>query len=195
MAKPYLMIEFFENIDYKTLLFFNGKHTDWLDSLMVFFSSNWIWLPIVITFIVLIILKYKKKFWIPFFLVIICFAITDQGSHLTKESIKRYRPTHNLELSEKVHIVNDYRGGKFGFFSGHAANSFGLAILSLLFIKKKYYTYLLLAWAVLVSYSRIYLGVHFPSDIFVGAIFGSLIAWLLWRISLCFPTVSRMLDR
>ncbi len=174
------MIGFFENIDHQLLLLFNGLHVDWLDSVMFAISSKWFWLPVVIFFIYIIIKKHKKQFWIPLLAVIICFAVTDQVSHLTKENYKRYRPSHNLELAEKVHVVNNYRGGQYGFFSGHATSSFGLALITLLFVKRKLYTYLIIAWAVLVSYSRIYLGVHFPSDVFVGAIVGSCVAFFIW---------------
>jgi undecaprenyl-diphosphatase len=108
-------------------------------------------------------------------------------SHITKESYKRYRPSHNLELAQKVHVVNDYRGGQYGFFSGHATSSFGLALITLLFVKRKLYTYIIIAWAVLVSYSRIYLGVHFPSDIFIGVLVGLSVAFLVWKTMKSIP--------
>ncbi|MBN2776486.1 MAG: phosphatase PAP2 family protein [Bacteroidales bacterium] len=177
------MKDFLENIDHLLLLFFNGLNAPGLDQIMFFISSKWSWLPIVILFVVLIVRKYRGKFWIPLLAAIICFAITDQASHLTKESVKRYRPTHNLEISEKIHVVNDYKGGQYGFFSGHAANSFGLALITLLFVRNKYYTYILIAWAILVSYSRMYLGVHYPSDILVGAVVGAVVAFGLWSFS------------
>ena len=181
------MLDYIENIDHFLLLFFNGLNAPGLDQIMFFISSKWFWLPIIILFVVLIVRKYRGKFWIPLLAAIICFAITDQASHLTKESMKRYRPTHNIEMSEKIHVVNDYRGGQYGFFSGHAANSFGLALITLLFVRHKYYTYLLIAWAILVSYSRMYLGVHYPSDILVGAVVGAVVAFGLWRLSKRIP--------
>ena len=181
------MIEFLENIDHKLLLLLNGLHFDCLDPVMFAISSKWFWIPIVIIFFYFIIKKYKKKFWIPLLIAIICFAITDQVSHITKESYKRYRPSHNLELAQKVHVVNDYRGGQYGFFSGHATSSFGLALITLLFVKRKLYTYIIIAWAVLVSYSRIYLGVHFPSDIFIGVLVGLSVAFLVWKTMKSIP--------
>ena len=102
--------------------------------------------------------------------------ITDQTSvYLFKDVFFRLRPCHEPSLTGLVHLVNDQCGGKYGFVSSHAANSFGLAAyLSLLLGKKiKYFTWLLMLWALLLSYSRIYLGVHYPGDVIVGAIWGS----------------------
>ncbi len=186
------MIETLEHIDHIIFLFLNGLHASSLDPIMKFVSSKMFWLPVVALFLFLIIKKYKKHFWIPLVFAAACFVITDQTSHLTKENYKRYRPTHNVELAQDVHIVEDYRGGEYGFFSGHASNSFGLAIISLLFVRRKWYTYTLISWAVLVSYSRIYLGVHFPSDIFVGMAFGSLVAFLFWKIQQKLPFTNKL---
>ena len=177
------MINFVENIDKAVFIFLNGLNTPWMDQIMFFLSSSWFWIPMIVLFIWLSVKVFKKKFWIPLLFAIICFAITDQSSNLSKKTFKRYRPTHNIELSENVHTVNDYTGGQYGFFSGHAANSFGIAILTLLFIRKKYYTISAIVWAVIVSYSRIYIGVHYPSDIFVGMLYGFGIAYLLYFVS------------
>lgn len=181
------MIDFIDKIDRIIFLFFNGINAEWLDPIMKSISAFWFWYPIIAIFIILSVIYYKKKFWIPILFAIICFALTDLGSNFAKNNIKRHRPSHNVEINEEVHIVDNYRGGKFGFFSGHAANSFGLAFISLLFIRKKYYTYFILFWAALVSYSRVYIGVHFPGDIFVGALYGTIIAFLIYKIYQSIP--------
>lgn len=169
-----------ENIDRVVFSLLNGWNAPYLDPVMFFLSSFWFWIPVIVFFIFLIIKVYKKKFWIPLVIAVLCFAITDQSSNLAKKTFKRYRPTHNTEISESVHTVNGYQGGQYGFFSGHAANSFGLALISLLFIRKKYFTIIVILWALIVSYSRIYLGVHYPSDVCVGAVYGSIIAYVLY---------------
>lgn len=175
-----MIFEFFENLDKYILLLINGLNTPLLDKIMKFISSSWFWIAPIVFFIILGIKFFKKKFWIPIVFALICFALTDFGSNITKNKIvKRYRPTHNLEICEKIHIVDNYRGGLYGFFSGHAANSFGLALISLLFIRKKYYTVIILFWAIIVSFSRIYLGVHYPFDVFCGMLYGCLIAIVL----------------
>lgn len=183
------MITWLENIDRLLFLFLNGLNAQWLDPIMKALSSFWVWYPVVALFVYLLIKKFGKKFWIPLLVGIICFALTDQITNYTKKNVERYRPSHNTEISNKVHIVDNYRGGQYGFFSGHASNSFGLALISLLFLRNNKWTIFVLLWAVLVSYSRIYIGVHYPSDIFVGAAFGSLIAFVLfkaYRIIPCF---------
>ncbi len=185
------MINTLENIDHQLLLFLNGLGSEWLDQTMFFISSKWFWIPIILLIIFLIIKRYKKQFWIPLLSLIICFTITDQTSRLFKENIKRYRPSHNIELKQDVRTVNDYTGGQYGFFSGHASNSFGIALLSLLFIKRKWYSYLAISWAIIVSYSRIYLGVHFPSDIFVGALFGMTVAIIIKCINFMLPKIRK----
>lgn len=170
------MIENLELIDRKILLFINGLHADWLDPIMWVISSNWFWIPIVVLFIALAVKRFGKYCWIPILAATLCFATTDVVSHNVKETVQRYRPTHTPEIQNDVHIVNDYRGGNYGFFSGHAANSFGLALISLLFIRRKWYTITVLSWAIIVSYSRMYLGVHYLGDILVGFCFGISVA-------------------
>jgi undecaprenyl-diphosphatase len=175
-------MKFLENIDRDLFLFLNGLNSDWIDPFMKIFSAHWFWIPIIGLFIFLAVKKFKKQFWIPIVFLVICFSLTDQTATQTKQAVKRYRPSHNVEIADKVHIVDNYRGGQFGFFSGHAANSFGLAVLTLLFIRKRNYTIFILIWASIVAYSRVYVGVHYPSDVFVGAIVGSAIAFLVYHL-------------
>lgn len=180
------MQEQIEAIDQQLLLFINGLHADWLDPIMWAISSKWFWLPFVALLLLLLIKKFGKKSWLPIIITVLCFATTDQVSHHVKENVCRYRPTHNLEIAEKVHLVNDYRGGQYGFFSGHAANSFGLAMITLLFVRKKWYCIFAILWAAVVAYSRMYLGVHYPSDIFVGTCFGLVSATLIFFVFTAF---------
>jgi len=114
-----------------------------------------------------------------------CVATADLSTNIVKHKVQRYRPSHNLEIMAQVHTVNDYHGGQFGFFSSHAANSF--AVVTLLFLaaktfmsnKYRYAFYLLPSF---IIYSRIYLGVHYPSDVMVGAVWGILIGWLIFNL-------------
>ncbi len=114
-----------------------------------------------------------------------CVATADLSTNIIKHKVQRYRPSHNLEIMAQVHTVNDYHGGQFGFFSSHAANSF--AVVTLLFLAAKglianKFRYTFYVLPTLIIYSRIYLGVHYPTDVMVGAVWGILIGWLIFSL-------------
>ena len=169
--------------DTKVFLCLNGLHSPVWDKIMWYISGKLEWLPLYLILLGYIIYRYRWHSIVILIAISIAITLADQLSVLVfKETIQRLRPTHNPDIGHLVHVVNDYRGGSFGFVSNHAANSFVLAsFLSLLF-RKNYLTLFLLIWAGLVSYSRIYLGVHYPGDILGGAIFGSLIGWLTYQL-------------
>ena len=110
--------------------------------------------------------------------------MTDQfTSGLMKPFFERLRPSHEPALEGMVHMVSGYSGGKYGFASSHAANTFGIAMFlsCLLKVEKPWINWLFL-WAALVSYTRIYLGVHYPGDIIVGALIGVAFGWLVFKL-------------
>ena len=113
---------------------------------------------------------------------ILTFALADSLSVvLFKDVFERLRPCHNPEFDGIIHLL-EYKGGYFGFVSSHAANVFALATFTLLYLKKRLYTILIIVWATLVSYSRIYVGKHYPGDVICGALFGILIALIIFYI-------------
>lgn len=166
----------------KLFFLINGLHTYFLDSVMWSFSSIKIWLPIGMLIILGIVYKKSWKQWIPVLLAItLLFVLCDQfSSHLIKPLVARPRPTHYPGIMEHVRTLFGYTGGKYGFISGHATNSFGFAIFSSLLFKNKFYTSVVFLWAFIVAYSRIYLGVHFVSDILGGMVSGLLIGYLVY---------------
>ncbi len=95
----------------------------------------------------------------------------------------RLRPSHDPDISHLVHIVRDRQGGLYGFVSSHAANSFAFATFTFLAISRRWFTILIFSWATVVSYSRIYLGVHYPGDIIAGAALGLLTGTALWYLN------------
>lgn len=112
-------------------------------------------------------------------------ATSDLSTNMVKHAVKRYRPSHNLELKDQIHSVNDYKGGKFGFFSSHASNAFAVTTLffmSAFFFASKRIRLLFFILPAIIGFSRIYLGVHYPSDIFVGALNGIWIGILVHYI-------------
>jgi len=154
-------------------------HADWLDMPMFIISGQYIWLGLYAFIVIWFLIKYKIQGGVIILCAIVCVALSDQiTSAIMKPFFERLRPSHDPTIMDTVHIVNDYRGGLFGFASSHAANSFALATFLWLGCgNREKWTAWLFLWAALVSYSRIYLGVHFPGDILTGAIVGIAIAW------------------
>jgi undecaprenyl-diphosphatase len=137
------------------------------------------WIPFYILLIAFLIYRYGKESTLLIGIAILSVIIADQlAVHAFKEVFQRLRPSHDTDIQHLVHIVNNYRGGLYGFVSNHAANSFALAGFLGFTLRLKYLTAILLFWAVLISYSRVYLGVHFPADCAGGALLGLLIGWL-----------------
>ncbi len=171
-----------KSLDTELLLFVNGLHNSFFDELMYTFSQIFVWIPFYVSVLYLIIISHKKKdaVWVILSFVL-CIVIADQvSSGIIKEAVQRLRPSRNPALEGIIHIVNGYTGGKYGFVSSHAANSFGFALLSSLVFKQKTYTTFVFIWAVIVSYSRIYLGVHYPFDILGGMVVGVMAALIAY---------------
>jgi undecaprenyl-diphosphatase len=152
---------------------------------MYWFSEKLIWAPLYAVLLFLVWLQYKKAFWVILPLVILLVTLTDQVSVVFfKDVFERLRPCHEPALEGMVRILNGHCGGSYGFISSHASNTFGVATFVGLLLRQRYQWLLpaMLTWAGLVSYSRIYLGVHYPGDIIVGGIVGCLIGLLLIAI-------------
>ena len=167
------------NLDKEIFLFLNGLHSPFWDEIMFAISGKLIWLPLYIAVLAHLIYTYQKKATIAIVALLILIGMADlTASKLFKPNVKRYRPTHEMSIQEQVHTVKEYRGGDYGYFSSHASISyvFSFFLIFLLAKKKKYY-YVLLLWATIISYSRIYLGVHYPLDILTGAFCGFIYAY------------------
>jgi undecaprenyl-diphosphatase len=177
--------------DKAAFLALNGAHTEALDGFMWYVSQMATWLPVYIVLLYLLYKKYPAKYFVYVISAIaLTMFFTDyMAATFVKQTVQRWRPSHEPALQGLVHHVIDskgqlYKGGSFGFFSNHASNFFGVVTLFLLLMKpvRKWIAVLLFAWALLIGYSRIYLGVHYPGDIMVGAIYGMLIAWCVSRL-------------
>ena len=162
----------------------NGSDYPFLDHFMWLYSGKVVWLPLAL--FILFVLCYKRD-WRQSLLLLLMIALTitlcDQfASHLCKPLCMRYRPTHHPDFMAQVKVVFGYRGGLYGFISSHAANAFGFATLLTLLFKHKGLGYSLFFWATLTAYSRVYLGVHFISDIVPGALVGLFWGWVIYQL-------------
>ncbi|AIZ64005.1 hypothetical protein PK28_10455 [Hymenobacter sp. DG25B] len=174
------MIELLQGLDRWLLVAANSRHLHWLDGLMVFFSERFVWFPSYLVIIVVLGYFLQRRALVALPLLGLVVALADSiSSRLFKPYFARLRPCHDPELSATLNLVHGC-GGQFGFLSSHAANSFALAVFLCIILPRRFRLakVILFVWAALVSYSRIYLGAHYPSDVAAGALLGSLLAWL-----------------
>jgi undecaprenyl-diphosphatase len=165
--------------DQQLLLFLNGLGDKNFDSFWILMSDKLIWIPLYIIFTYLLYKNYKLRNLIFILIFVgIGIAISDQLANLFKNGVLRLRPCHTSFLEAKMRLVTC--GGMYGFYSSHASNAFFIAtfLSSLLGEKYKYFTIFIFFWAIIVAYSRIYLGVHFPFDVAFGAFVGFLLGGL-----------------
>jgi undecaprenyl-diphosphatase len=161
--------------DKELFLLLNGLHNEALDPVMYYTSLTKFWVPAYLVISFFLIRKYRNDSWAPLLGIFLTIAIADQtASTMMKPLFQRLRPSHEPSLQQLVHTVYGYRGAKFGFASSHAANVFGVGFFIWWALKPKgYWMALWFAWATFVSYTRIYLGVHYPLDIIAGILIGA----------------------
>lgn len=173
------------DIDARLLLIVNGAHSPFFDSVMWCISGRWIWVPFyaVLAYLLFRRMSWKRASICLVTIGLIILAADQTCATLIRPEIGRLRPANlNNQLSFFVHVVNGYRGGRYGFPSCHAANTFALAVFMSLVIRHKWFTVMMFSWAFVVSYSRMYLGVHYFGDLFCGATIGSLFAVLFYYL-------------
>ena len=196
------MLEQVLHIDTEILLAINGWHAPWADTLMWIISAKVTWIPLYLLLIGLLVWRYRKPAmtnvkWlqkVPACVVMIVAIGLAVGaadfiaSGILKDWVARPRPSRVPELEGVLHLVNGYKSGRYGFVSSHAANTMAVALLFSLIWRNKIATCGLMLWVAANCYSRMYLGVHYPTDILGGLIVGSLVAvvgyWLLDRYRL-----------
>lgn len=180
------MIDFLQNLDAQILLFINGFHSEFFDRLMMILTGKFVWIPMYAALLVMIINKFKVRSVILIILSLtLAIALADNiCAEVIRPVFGRMRPSNpENPLSAYIHVVNDYRGGRYGFPSCHGSNSFCLAVFMSLVMRKKKFTLLIMGWAVLHCYTRLYLGVHYPGDILVGGIIGSMCAFICYNLA------------
>jgi undecaprenyl-diphosphatase len=175
---------------------------------MYWASNRFIWIPFYALLLFFVVKIFGRKTYIILVLVAAMITVSDQvSSSLVKNAVLRLRPCHDPAIQEKVHLVNGICGGKYGYFSSHASNSWSLAIFLILIFRKsmpvkgvssdgiiRLTTIFLLTYAIVVSYSRIYLGIHYPFDVFSGMAFGSMIGFIFANIFYRFNKIKTNLE-
>lgn len=187
------MIDFLLNLDTNTLLFINGHYSTFWDIVMWNASHKFVWVPLylLLTFYLLKKIGIKKGIFCLFIIGLLILTTDQVCSSLLRPAVARFRPSSEMNpISSFLHLVNEYRGGSFGFPSSHAANTAALAVFLSLILKSRWITLSLISWSLLVAYSRMYLGVHYPSDIIAGFIIGSLFAFIYYNLYISLVTFN-----
>ena len=158
-------------LDKDLFLYLNGFYNDYWDTVMLMITRKETWYPFYLIIIFFTIRNYRSKSWLVILFLALTVLVSDQLSVVIKETVQRLRPVYAPEIQDMVHNVLR-KGGLHGFVSSHAANSFAIFVFTARVFKNRGYSLLLLFWAILMSYSRIYSGVHYPLDILGGALVG-----------------------
>ncbi|SHJ52912.1 undecaprenyl-diphosphatase [Hymenobacter daecheongensis DSM 21074] len=173
------MIELLQVLDRRLLLAANDQHSPLLDKWMIFFSERFVWFPAYLVLLMALVYLFGQRARLLLPLLLFSVALADSiSSRFFKPFFARLRPCHDPELSATLNLAHGC-GGQFGFMSSHAANSFALTVFLWQVLPRRYWLakWLTLVWAILLSYSRIYLAAHYLTDVVAGALLGSLLAW------------------
>ena len=190
-----------ESFDKQLLLAVNGSDSLYLDRLVRTLTHGATWIPLYLSlfYVVLNNNNNVRKVLSVVGTVALCYLLAgavDDG--IIKPTVARWRPTHDPEIGMLVDVVDGYRGGKYGFFSAHACNTFSVAVLFFWFVRSRLLTVTLIIWSFINCWTRLYLGVHFPGDILVGLIWGAISAtivyYLYYRLTRKTNTSNRLIS-
>lgn len=173
------------DLDRQLLLWFNGSDSLFLDGLADTLTTATTWIPLYVSLLYLVLKnndEVKKVLLVVACAGLCVFLAGSLNDLIVKPSVARWRPTHDPVIGFAVDVVNGYRGGKHGFFSSHAANTFSIAVFFSLLVRSRALTVGLVGWSLVNCWTRMYLGVHFPGDIFFGLLWGSIVGTAVWYL-------------
>lgn len=192
------MIEILTYLDDQILLFFNGHHTPFLDDAMSLITGRWIWIPFYLVLIDLLFKKLGPKYAaLTLVAVVVAITMSDQVcAHVIRPYVGRLRPCNpDNPIFGMITLVNEIQPGGYSWPSCHAANTFALATLLSCVMRSCKFTWMIFIWATIVSISRLYCGVHYPTDIICGAAFGSVFGYIsLEAVSRIYAYTPKMLN-
>jgi len=182
-------VDFIDQIiakDKELFVYLNSLGSESWDQLWMGITNQFMWTPLFLFFFILIFKAYGWKKGVVLVLVAAALVtFSDQYVNFLKDSIQRLRPNNDPTVNTLIRILK--RPRSYSFVSGHACTSFAATFFIVLSLRKHFkYTYLFFIWPVVFSFSRIYVGVHFPLDIAMGALNGLLIGYLFYKLSLFF---------
>lgn len=174
--------------DKQLLLMVNGSDSLFLDNLILILTNGMTWIPLYMGLFYVIFKVNRNYREILLIIVAAAACVLLAGGFddmVVKPTVARWRPTHDPEIGSAIDVVNNYRGGNYGFFSAHAANTFSIAIFFSLLMRQRFFTVFMVLWSLTNCYTRLYLGVHYPGDITVGLCWGALVGWCVYRFFYC----------
>lgn len=171
------------DFDKHLLLSLNGSDSLFFDGLMKTLTTATTWIPLYVALLYLVIKNNDsmKKVLLIVGAALLCVLLAGTIDDLfVKPTVARWRPARDGEIGFQVDIVNGYRGGRFGFFSAHAANTFSIAVYFMLLVRSRLLSAALILWSLVNCWTRLYLGVHYPGDILVGLLWGAVVGTFVW---------------
>ena len=177
------LIEF----DKQLLLSLNGSESLFVDGLARTLTTASTWIPLYIALFYLVVKnndRWQKVLLIVAAAALCVFLAGSLDDMFVKPTVARWRPTHDPIIGMDADIVNNYRSGKYGFFSAHASNTFSIAIFFALLIRNRFFTAAMVTYSLVNCWTRMYLGVHYPGDILVGLLWGGLVGTVVWYLHL-----------
>lgn len=172
------------HLDKELLLLLNGSDSLFMDSLIMTLTNAKTWIPLYLSLFYVVL---KSNATVKDILLVLAAAgacVLLAGTiddTIVKPLVARWRPGHDPEIGMLVDTVDGYRGGKYGFFSAHASNTFSIAVFFSLLMRQRLFTVFMVSYSLINCYTRMYLGVHYPGDITVGLLWGGLVGWGVYK--------------